>query len=251
MWRSWRRVEGVASFKHTPYLGDTDDEHAAAATIMRKNGWTASDCNSDGSDASDDEPTHLGNRYHSFGERTVRMAQRAGVYAVVQALGDSPAVVHTLTEVLGETLPHMTHVVKLVQRRGDDHRRAASEREAQATRQAALEQLTGGGSLAVVLASGAAREQGGREAGSAFPSRGSGAPRAPSARRTSRLRGLHICGCGVSGRRRSRSPPSFESCVSSAASRASSAVAHGERRDAQRRRCCSDATHCRSSSWRR
>jgi len=145
---------------------------------MCKNGWTAPDCNSDGSDASDDEPTHLSNRYHSLEERTFRMAQRAGVYAVVQALGDSPAMVHTLSEVLGETLIHMTHVVELVPRRRDDHRRAASEREAQATRQAALEQLTGGASLAVELASGAVREHGGRVTGSAFPSRGSGAPEA-------------------------------------------------------------------------
>jgi len=173
--RSWRRVEGVASFKHTPYLGDTDDAHAAAASIMDKNGWTAADCNSDGSDASDDEPTHLGNRYHSLEERIFRMAQRAGVYAVVHALGDSPTVVHTLSEVLGQTLPHMTHVAKLVQQRGDDHRRAVSEREAQATRQAALKQLKGGASLAVVLASGAGREQGGRVAGLAFPTSTSGA----------------------------------------------------------------------------
>ena len=175
MRRSWRRVEGVASFKHTPYLGDTDDAHAAAASIMDKNGWTAPDCNSDGSDASDDERTHLGNRYQSLEERTFRMAQRAGVYAVVHALGDSPAVLHTLSEVLGETLPHMTHVVKLVQRRGDDHRRAMSQREDQATRQAALEKLTGGAGLAVVLARGAVREQGGRVAGSAFPKSRSGA----------------------------------------------------------------------------
>jgi len=42
------------------------------------------------------------------------MAQRAGVYAVVQALGDSPAVVHTLSTVLGEMLLHMTHVAELV-----------------------------------------------------------------------------------------------------------------------------------------
>jgi len=158
MRRSWRRVEGAASFKHTPYLGDTDDAHAAAATITHKNGWTAPDCNSDGSDAPDYEPTHLCNRYHSLEERTLRMAQRAGVYAVVQALGDSPALVHTLSEVLGETLPQMTHVVELVQRRGDDHRRAASEREGQATRQAALKQLKGGAGLTVVLASGAVRE---------------------------------------------------------------------------------------------
>jgi len=39
-----------------------------------------------------------------------------------------------------------------------------------------VEQLTGGVSLAVVLASGALREHGGRVAGYAFPSRGSGAP---------------------------------------------------------------------------
>ena len=39
-----------------------------------------------------------------------------------------------------------------------------------------MEQLTGGVSLAVVLASGALREHGGRVAGYAFPSRGSGAP---------------------------------------------------------------------------
>jgi len=145
---------------------------------MRKNGWTASDCNSDGSDASDDEPTDLGNRYHLLEERTFQMAQRAGVYAVAQALGDSPAVVHTLSEVLSETLPPMVHVVELVQRRGDHHRRAASEREAQATSQAALEQLTGGASLQVVLANGAVRDQGGRVAGSALASCESGPPEA-------------------------------------------------------------------------
>ena len=114
MRRSWRRVEGVASCKHTSYIGDTDDAHAAAASIMDKNGWTALDWNSDGSDASDDEPTHIGNRYRSREQRTFQMAQRAGVYAVVHALGDSPAVLPTLSEVLGETLPHMTHVENLV-----------------------------------------------------------------------------------------------------------------------------------------
>jgi len=190
--RSWRRVEGFASFKHTPHLGDTDDAHAAAATIIRKNGWTAPDCNIDGSDASDNEPSHLENRYHSLKERIFRIFQRGGVCAVVQALGDSPAMVHTLSEVLGETLHHMTHVVELFQRRGDDHRRAASEREAQATLQAALEQLTGSVSISVVLSSGAVREHG-RPCGSFCASKprercsqGSN-PRLPDTTRTSRL----------------------------------------------------------------
>jgi len=157
--RSWRRVEGVTPVKFTPYLGPSDEAHATAAKIMCKNGWVPPEWNSDGSDASDPDTYHHDNQYRSLSSQTFRLAQRAGVAAVVDALGESSVVVSAMSSALGETIPFLTHVIHLIHRRAADHRRAHAHRAAHATRRSAIERLTGGASLAVVLGAGAVREQ--------------------------------------------------------------------------------------------
>ena len=157
--RSWRRLEHVPPAKFTPYLGPSDEAHAKADKIMRKNGWAPPEWNSDGSDASDPDTIHHDGHYRSLPSLTCRLAQRAGVQAVVEALGESPAVVSAMSSALGETVSFLTHVIQLIKRRAADHRRASAGRAARAKSRAAIERLTGGASLAVVLGTGAVREQ--------------------------------------------------------------------------------------------
>jgi len=140
-------------------LGLSDEAHATSQEIMRKNGWEPPEWNSDGSDVSDPDTVHHDALYRSLPSRTFRLAQRAGVRAVVEALGDSPVVVSAMSNALGETVSFLTHVVRLIKRRAADHRRASTTRAARATTRAAIKRLTGGASLAVILGTGAVREQ--------------------------------------------------------------------------------------------
>ena len=157
--RSWRRLEHVPPAKFTPYLGPSDEAHAKADRITRKNGWTPPKWNSDGSDASDPDTIHHDGHNRSLPSLTRRLAQRAGVRAVVEALGESPAVVSAMSSALGETVSFLTHVIQLIKRRATDHPRASAGRAARAKSRAEIERLTGGASLAVILGTGAVREQ--------------------------------------------------------------------------------------------
>jgi len=85
------------------------------------------------------------------------MAERAGMQAFVSMLGDDKTVVDALARGLGRTSARVRRTIELVDRRARQHAAARTRRIERAARQSALERLTGGASLAVILASGAAR----------------------------------------------------------------------------------------------
>ena len=75
----------------------------------------------------------------------------------MRMLGEGQTVVNAIARGLGRPTARVRRTIALVDRRARHHAAARERRIEQATRQSALEQLTGGASLAVVRASGAAR----------------------------------------------------------------------------------------------
>jgi len=160
--QSWSRVKGEVSppLNYMPHMGDADD--ASATSMFRAKEWAELECDTDGSAATDLDHSHHDRNYFSLRDRTVRMAHRAAVRAVIKALRDEPDVLATLCKVLGEwgeTESYVRHVIKLIERRASDHRRAHAAMEARDSRRADFERLTGGEIVAVVLGSGDVQEE--------------------------------------------------------------------------------------------
>ena len=85
------------------------------------------------------------------------MAERAGVCAVVRMLGEGQTVINAIARGLNRPTARVRRSIALVARRARHSAAAWERRIEQAVLQSALQQLTGGARLAVILAGGAGR----------------------------------------------------------------------------------------------
>ena len=177
--RVWRRIEDVSAPRFVPYMGGVTGAFAESAWRARLDRW-AGVVDSD-SDISEEDAADRGVGYYGLSARTRRMAERAGMPAVVSMLGDDQTVVDALARGLGQPSARVRRQIDLVDRRARQHAAARKRRIERAARQSALERLTGVASFAVVLASGAARARPRASPRSASGSRHSDTAAAPPA----------------------------------------------------------------------
>jgi len=85
------------------------------------------------------------------------MAELAGVCAVVRMLGEGQTVINAIARGLNRPTARVRRSIALVARRARHSAAAWERRIEQAVLQSALQQLTGGARLAVILAGGAGR----------------------------------------------------------------------------------------------
>ena len=153
---SWRRVEKAPGRRFVPYMRDKTGPFAESARAALLDRWAFRD-DSDDSDASDDEGERRGAEYYRLPARMRRHAARAGVSAAVGMFGQGPVVVAAIAASLGWSTAAVTRCVALIERRARENAALRWERSARIARRQAVERLTGGASLALVLGSGAVK----------------------------------------------------------------------------------------------
>jgi len=153
--RVWRRIEDASAPRFVPHMGGVTGAFAESAWRARLDRW-AGVVDSD-SDISEEDAADRGVAYYGLSARTRRVAERAGMQAVVSMLGDDQTVVDALARGWGRPSARVRQTIELVDRRASQHAAARKRRIVRAARQSALERLTGAASLAVVLVGGAAR----------------------------------------------------------------------------------------------
>jgi len=153
---SWRRVEEAPGQRFVPYMRDNTGSFPESARAALLNRWALRD-DSDESDASEVERERRGADFYRLPARMRRHAARAGVSAAVGMFGQGPVVLAAVAASLGWSAASVTRCVALIERRARDNAALRSERAARIARRQALERLTGGVSLALVLGSGAVK----------------------------------------------------------------------------------------------
>lgn len=139
-----------------PFMRDKTGPFAESARAALLDRWAFRD-DSDDSDASDDEGERRGAEYYRLPARMRRHAARAGVSAAVGMFGQGPVVVAAIAASLGWSTAAVTRCVALIERRARENAALRWERSACIARRQAVERLTGGASLALVLGSGAVK----------------------------------------------------------------------------------------------
>jgi len=139
--RVWRRIENASAQRFVPDMGGVTGEVAEPARRARLDRW-AGVVDGD-SDLSEEDDADRGVGYYGLSARTRRMAERSGVRAVVRMLVEGQTVVNANARGLGRPTAQVRRTIALVDRCARHHAAARERRIERATRQSALEQLTG------------------------------------------------------------------------------------------------------------
>ena len=153
---SWRRVEEDPWKRFLPDVRATSGPFAELARAALLDRW-ADRVDSDASDASDEDCEQRGVHYNRLPQRMRRLAERAGVSAVIGTFGQGTMVLGAIAASKGCSTGLVRRLVALIERRARDHSALRSERVASHVRRIAVERLAGCASLSFVVGSGAVR----------------------------------------------------------------------------------------------